>query len=135
MQLFDLKRHTSHYLRVRNAIFAKHAWMNEQNCNSVDEMRQKRSICSAEKPFLQNMHGRTSENEILSTDSGKFSFTKEKSDEEDALHMKKIEGGNNESNYFQGKVKVGVILTMNAGKDMYEKWYKESMAMQLAPPK
>lgn len=39
------------------------------------------------------------------------------------------------SNYFQGKVNVGVILTMNAGKDIYEKWYKESMAMQLAPLK
>lgn len=35
------------------------------------------------------------------------------------------------SNYFQGKVNVGVILTMNAGKDTYEKWYKESMARQL----
>lgn len=41
----------------------------------------------------------------------------------------------NYSNYFQGKVNVGVILTMNAGKEIYEKWYKESMAMQLAPLK
>lgn len=41
----------------------------------------------------------------------------------------------NYSNYFQGKVNVGVILTMNAGKELYEKWYKESMAMQLAPLK
>ena len=41
----------------------------------------------------------------------------------------------NENNYFQGKVNVGVILTMNAGKEIYEKWYKESMAMQLAPLK
>ena len=41
----------------------------------------------------------------------------------------------NYSNYFQGKVNVGVILTMNAGKDIYEKWYKESMAKQLEPLK
>lgn len=39
------------------------------------------------------------------------------------------------SNYFQGKVNVGVILSMNAGKDIYEKWYKESMARQLEPLK
>ena len=30
---------------------------------------------------------------------------------------------------------VGVILTMNAGRDIYEKWYKESMAKQLEPLK
>ena len=41
----------------------------------------------------------------------------------------------NYSNYFHGKVNVGVILTMNAGQDIYERWYKESMALQLAPLK
>ena len=28
------------------------------------------------------------------------------------------------SNYFKGKVDVGIILTMNAPRDMYESWYK-----------
>jgi multimeric flavodoxin WrbA len=28
------------------------------------------------------------------------------------------------SNYFKGKVNVGIILTMNAPRDMYESWYK-----------
>lgn len=37
----------------------------------------------------------------------------------------------NYSNYFQGKVNVGVILTMNAGKDIYDEWYRESMGKQL----
>ena len=32
------------------------------------------------------------------------------------------------ANYFTGKVDVGVILTMNAGPDTYESWYKEKMA-------
>ena len=28
------------------------------------------------------------------------------------------------SSYFKGKVDVGIILTMNAPRDMYESWYK-----------
>ena len=39
------------------------------------------------------------------------------------------------SNYFQGNINTAVILTMNAGRDFYDKWYKESMAKQLAPLK
>ena len=31
------------------------------------------------------------------------------------------------SNYFTGKVDVGVILTMNAGKSMYKMWYKSKI--------
>lgn len=31
------------------------------------------------------------------------------------------------SSYFKGKVDVGIILTMNAPRDMYESWYKPKM--------
>lgn len=36
------------------------------------------------------------------------------------------------SSYFKGRVNFGAVLTMNAGMDIYEKWYEKGMERQLA---